>query len=135
MSNIKRDYSIDTANCLEMVLEHPKATVKNTAVSYNENIRESSDAPCDFRVTNVHDGTILADIHFQNGPIKEYGVNGIHHEDLIHMIICRLQHFQQGEFRCFENDMAINSLEETLSWLRKRNLDRVKRGVEGTSQI
>lgn len=35
MSNIKRDYSINTTNCLEMVLEHPKATVKNTAVSYN----------------------------------------------------------------------------------------------------
>lgn len=75
----------------------------------------------------------FAFIRFQNGPIKENGVNGCHNEDLIAVVIDRLQGFQAGEFSCRENAIAITKLEEALLWLNKRTQDRIRRGVEGTN--
>lgn len=72
-------------------------------------------------------------MHFQEGPIKENGVNGVCNEDLIAMVICRLEHFQKSEYSCRENAVAITKLEEALLWLRKRTMGREQRGVEGTS--
>ena len=80
-------------------------------------------------------GAIFADIKFQKGPIKEYGVNGCHNEDLIAIVIDRLHCFQESEFKCRENAIAITKLEEALMWLRKRTNDRAKRGVKGTSLV
>lgn len=74
----------------------------------------------------------LAKIHFQEGAIKEHGVNGVCNEDLIAMVIRRLQGFQDSEFKCRENSVAITKLEESLMWLRKRTMDREARNVEGT---
>lgn len=71
---------------------------------------------------------------FQNGPIKEYGVNGITQEALIAICIDRLRSFQAGPFSCKENAVALTHLETALMWLQKRTLDRVRRGVEGTNQ-
>ncbi len=72
---------------------------------------------------------------FQKGPIKEHGVNGIHNEDLIAIVIDRLQGFQNTDFKCRENAIALTKLEETLMWLRSRTNDRENRGVEGTHKI
>lgn len=77
----------------------------------------------------------LCQIHFQEGPIKECGVNGVCNEDLINMVIDRLEHFQNSEFRCRENALAITALEEALLWLRKRTMGREQRGVEGTHTV
>ena len=74
-----------------------------------------------------------ADISFQNGPIKENGVNGCQNEDLIMVVIDRLRGAQQGDFACRENALAITKLEEALLWLNYRTNSRVHRGVEGTS--
>jgi hypothetical protein len=76
---------------------------------------------------------LLQKVHFQEGPIKEDGVNGVNNEDLIAMVICRLEHFQKSEFSCRENALAITKLEEALLWLRKRTMGREQRGVEGTN--
>lgn len=81
------------------------------------------------------EGGVLAKIHFQEGPIKEKGVNGVNNEDLIGMVIRRLEGFQNSEFRCRENAVAITKLEESLMWLRKRTMDREARGVEGTHTV
>jgi len=56
-------------------------------------------------------------------------------EDLIAIVIDRLQCFQEGAYKCRENAIAITKLEEALLWLRKRTMDREKRNVEGTSII
>lgn len=76
-----------------------------------------------------------AKVKFQKGPVKENGVNGCHNEDLIAIVIDRLEHLNQGQFACRENSIAITKLEEALLWLNKRTQDRVKRGVEGTHQV
>lgn len=100
-------------------------------------------APSTFEVTRKLDANtefnpetdLLARIHFQEGPIKEKGVNGINNEDAIVMVIRRLQGFQDSPFSCRENAMAITKLEEALLWLRKRTMAREKREVVGTSTV
>lgn len=76
----------------------------------------------------------LVTIHFQEGPIKEAGINGITQEALIAITIDRLRSFQEGPYRCRENAIALTHFEEGLMWLQRRTVARIKRGVEGTSQ-
>lgn len=71
-------------------------------------------------------------VQFQKGPVKENGVNGCHQEDLLAIVIHRLQCFQKGDFACRENAIALTKLEEAMHWLRHRTNDRVERGVEDT---
>lgn len=70
-------------------------------------------------------------IIFQNGPINEYGVNGLTQEVLIAIVIDRLRAFQGGPFSCRENALALTKLEEAQHWLHARTLGRMARGVEG----
>lgn len=74
-------------------------------------------------------------IMFQNGPIAECGVNGLTQEVLLAIVVDRLQSFQRGPFSCRENAVALTHLETAQLWLHKRTLDRMARGVEGTSQL
>lgn len=78
---------------------------------------------------------VFSDVQFQNGSIKESGVNGCQQEDLIAICIHRLQCFQSSDFKCRENALAITKLEEALHWLKHRTEDRIKRGVEGTNEL
>lgn len=72
-------------------------------------------------------------IEFQNGPIKEAGVNGVSQEALLAVLIDRLRSFQAGPYACRENALALTKCEEALMWLQKRTQDRLRRGVEGTN--
>ncbi len=74
-------------------------------------------------------------VEFQNGPIKEQGVNGLSHEALIAIIIDRLRSFQAGPFSSRENALALTKLEEAMHWLHHRTRDRMLRGVEGTTSL
>jgi hypothetical protein len=118
-------------------LEHDLLTTKYTEVYHEPKEEMKFNAPHHFVVAASEykagePQPILATIDFQEGPIKEAGVNGVCNEDLIAMVICRLEHFQRSEFSCRENALAITKLEEALLWLRKRTMGREKRGVEGT---
>ena len=73
-------------------------------------------------------------INFQNGPIKEYGLNGVSNEALLAIVEDRLLGFQSGEFACRENAVALTKLQESIMWLQKRTRDRMARYVEGTNQ-
>lgn len=116
-------------------LKHPLLTSKYTRVFHEEDFKYN--APHYFEVVRTGEELEeqLADIHFQEGPIKECGVNGVCNEDLIAMVICRLDHFQKSEFSCRENALALTKLEEALMWLRKRTTAREMRNVEGTHII
>lgn len=76
-----------------------------------------------------------ASVSFQNGPIKEFGVNGIPDEALYAILIDRLQGFQKGQYSCRENAIALTHLETALMWAQKRTQERESRGVEGTSAV
>lgn len=112
----------------QLVMEN--LTNKYTTVYVESNF--NFNAPHNFKVVKSDDNKQIADIHFQEGPIKECGVNGVCNEDLINMVLCRLQHFQESEFKCEENTNAIIYLKSALDELRKRTNKRESRGVEGT---
>jgi hypothetical protein len=73
------------------------------------------------------------DIHFQNGPIAEVGVNGVTQEVLLAVVVDRLRSFQAGPFACKENAEALDHAEQSLDWLKSRTKARMARGVEGRS--
>lgn len=78
-------------------------------------------------------GVTLTRITFQKGPIAEAGVNGLTQEVLLAIVKDRLECFQKGAYSCRENALALTKIEEAMHWLHSRTLDRMQRGVEGTS--
>lgn len=74
-------------------------------------------------------------VKFQQGPVAEAGVNGITNEDLIAIVIDRLEGAQEGPFKSRYNALAITALQEAENWLSRRTLDRMARGVEGQSKV
>lgn len=113
-------------------LKRDLLTSKYTRVMVEEEY--TFNAPNRFSI-ETKDGEQLCEIKFQEGPIREYGVNGIHNEDLLNIVLERLGGFQKSKFRCRENAVAITKIEEALMWLRKRTDGRESRGVEGTSEV
>jgi hypothetical protein len=75
------------------------------------------------------------DIHFQNGPIAENGVNGVTQEVLLAVVIDRLRCFQAGPFNCEENARALQHSEAALEVLKSRTKARMARGVEGKNIV
>lgn len=78
---------------------------------------------------------LLGDVNFQNGPILEAGINGVQNEDLLAIVIDRLEGFQSGNYACRDNAIALTKCQEALLWLQKRTRDRQSRGVEGKSIV
>jgi hypothetical protein len=89
-------------------------------------------APHIYTVKSVENDNVLGEIKFQRGPILENGVNGLTDEDLIAIVIDRLQSFQKSDYSCRQNALAITKLEEAQMWLEHRTKERIVRGVEGT---
>ncbi len=73
-------------------------------------------------------------ILFQNGPIKEAGVNGVTHEVLLAILIDRLTSFQAGPYACEANATALDNLKAAQSSLQQRTKERLARNVEGTME-
>ncbi len=116
------------------VMDGDLITRKYTSVIYTGG-KNNEKAPTNFIVLKSEDNSELMKIKFQDGAIKENGVNGVMNEDVIAMVITRLAYFQTTDFKCRENACAITKLEEALMWLRKRTVGREKRGVEGTHTV
>jgi hypothetical protein len=74
-------------------------------------------------------------ISFQNGAIKENGVNGITQEALLAIVEDRLDAFQQGPYACEENERALTHIREAMAALKSRTTKRQERGVEGTMTV
>lgn len=77
------------------------------------------------------DATVIA-IAFHCGPIGVGGINGCAIEDVIDVLIRRLDRFQGGPFACPENGGAIAYLEGAKRLLLERTAARPAQGVEGT---
>lgn len=75
----------------------------------------------------------LARIKFQKGARQESGSEvGVIDSDLLEIVRDRLKLFQEGEFECTENAMALVHIETAIMWLDRRVEDRIKRDVIGT---
>ena len=88
--------------------------------------------PSKFTVDELANHVVIL---FQNGPIKEAGVNGVTHEALLRILIDRLECFQGGPYQCQDNGIALSHLRMALATLRQRTRERMARNVEGTSQL
>lgn len=80
-------------------------------------------------------------IDWQDGPLGQgagrHAPNGAFVEVAIQAVLARLNFFQEaakGKFACQENTYAIECLEASLEYLRKRSRGRIKRGVEGINE-
>ena len=118
-----------------MLVENGLCTQKHTLVGCEDKENQKYNAPHHFEIADKETLEVIETVDFQEGPIKECGVNGVCNEDLLLMVLVRLQSFQNSPYACKENEMAITKLEETLMWLNKRTLDRELRKVEGTSKL
>lgn len=72
-------------------------------------------------------------ISFQNGPIKEVGINGVSEEALLAILMDRLDGFQGGVYGCKENATTLDRLQAAMDLMQDRTRSRVARQVEGTS--
>ena len=87
-------------------------------------------SPKDFDKVNVVPGE-FGNVQFQKGPVAEDGVNGCFMEDLLNIVVDRLEGFQSGDFACRENALALTKVQEALHWMNHRTSDRIERDVEG----
>lgn len=81
----------------------------------------------------IMDG-VFSRINFQKGAVQEAGVNGCTNEDLLIILIDRLEHFQAGPFPCEENQKALIACRKALNALHSRTADRKARNVEGKDE-
>ncbi len=96
---------------------------------------DTASNPSDPFVERYGSGAKHSTVLFQNGPIAEVGVNGVTHEALLAIVADRLRSFQAGPFACKANACALTHIEEALHWLQQRTIERMRRGVEGTSTV
>lgn len=78
---------------------------------------------------------VACHVLFQNGPIKEAGVNGVTQEALLAIVADRLRCFQSGPYACKENAAALEHVERAMDLLFARTKARQARGVEGTHAL
>lgn len=77
-------------------------------------------------------------VQWQNGPLgrgddrKE--PNGAFVETLISVAMDRLKFYNEGKFKCEENNFALIALKEALFYLNKRTERREKGKTEGTHE-
>lgn len=83
------------------------------------------------RMTTTDEQTNHVRIKFQEGPVAD-GINGCRMEDVLEVLIARLEQLNAGPLRCRENACAKTHLEEARFWLRERTRKRQEQGVEGT---
>ncbi|OHD24149.1 MAG: hypothetical protein A2Y38_24035 [Spirochaetes bacterium GWB1_59_5] len=73
--------------------------------------------------------TLGNELLFQCGPVREFGVNGCQIEDVLTVLIDRLEAFQGGQYPSREGSIALMKMQEALMWLNRRTADRKERGV------
>ena len=83
---------------------------------------------------SIDAGETTTAIHFQNGPVKEHGVNGATSEALLAILIHRTKVLNDN-FPCDENKRAITYMENALALFEQRTKERQTRGVEGFNKV
>ena len=77
----------------------------------------------------------VLEVRFQEGPIKEVGINGVSDTALLAVLIDRLEGFESGRYACQENEAALLNLQEAMLFMNQRTLNRLDRDVEGRSAV
>lgn len=79
------------------------------------------------------------EINWQDGPLgrgkDRKDPNGAFVETVIAIVADRIEYYQDSQFKCRENALALTKLQEALHWLNHRTQDRETRAVEGTHAV
>jgi hypothetical protein len=70
----------------------------------------------------------------QNGPIKEFGINGCQIDDILSLSFEIINHFND-RFPCVENVKCLEHLHLSIDALLERKKNRELRGVEGKDKL
>lgn len=82
----------------------------------------------------VDDRKAVVAFKLQDGPIKEYGKNGVQIDDVL--AFCRqVIHNFNKDYPCEQNLTAILSIDCALDALEDRRKDREQRNVEGQNKL
>lgn len=107
----------------------------SNGISSYENRVDDEGRPAGGHVT----GTGI-DIRWQDGPLgapddpDRAEPNGAFVEDVIVAAILRIEHYQESQFHCVENAVALGHLLAAHEVLKERTRAREDRGVEGTHE-
>lgn len=96
------------------------------------NLNSEAQEALDGSPATSRDAAGFVNIKWQLGPIQERGVNGTSIENVLALVIQRLEGFQHGPVACAENVIALEHLKSAVAALELRTLKRTSRGVEGT---
>lgn len=92
-------------------------------------------SPTNYEIRSKLTGQFIQRIDIQKGPVQHAGeVNGIFIEDLILVCIDQLEHFQNSDYACDENERTLHHLRCALDTTRARQYERLSRGVQGRMQ-
>jgi len=88
-----------------------------------------------FEVVETATGKSLSRIDFQEGPVKEAGVNGVQDYHLLQIIRERLVNSINSKYTTHELELALDYVEAAIMQLNKRTVARQLAKKEGTSQV
>lgn len=81
-------------------------------------------------IVDEDDAKTRLDIQFQNGPVQEFGVNGVQLTQVLKIALARYKMLNKS-FPCRENSLVITKLQEAILWDEERTAKRTTQGVEG----
>lgn len=119
------------------IVHHQEAPNAAWTVNADERNPLNGNASHEYQIVYGADGEGTGEqvIRFQNGPIKEAGVNGVTNEALLAIVEDRLDGFQSSKWACEENAEALKHIKLAIAALESRTQKRAARGVEGTSAV
>ena len=116
--------------------DHKVNPVNNTLIVTVLDEPGSGNACHEYHITSYDPAFhVPTQIHFQNGPINECGVNGITHEALLSVLCDRMRGFQAGPYASADNAEALAAMEQAQTALQRRTRNRMARGVEGIHAV
>lgn len=128
-------HKVDQANDTLEIIVNDKPGSGGACHHYTIKGFDSSTNPSDPYTRNNGEPMLWSTVLFQNGPINEFGVNGVTHEALLAIVIDRLESFQKGPYANDFNAKALSHCNDALASLKARTRERVSRGVEGTHKL
>lgn len=106
-------------------MEETKDELELTTSEADANLDSANDADWLVHAPYLH-------VEFQHGLVPKVGVNGVRVEDVMDVVIRRLERYQNTELACAENHEAIRNLHAAKDAMARRRQRRQTQGVLNT---
>ena len=105
-------------NSLHLLQQSVLNNYKNGTGIFCEELKERKyTCPSYFQIQDTKNNEIVSEVYFQEGSIKD-GLNGVTDEDILVMVLTRLQHLQENN-PSSDIDTTIGHLKAALRYLKK----------------